>query len=105
MKIQVGLNLCAVWSACMCCILFIACVPVSHIRLFATPWTVAHQASLSMGFHRQEYQSGLPFFSPGNLPGPGIKPPSLALAEGFLTTEPPVKIILLHDLKYQQVKR
>ena len=44
-----------------------------------TPWTVAHQASLSMGFSRQEYWSGLPFSSPGDLPDPGIKPRSPAL--------------------------
>ena len=40
---------------------------LSHVRLFATPWTVAHQAPLSMGFSRQEYWSGLPFLSPGRL--------------------------------------
>ena len=45
----------------------------------ATPWTVAHQAPLSMGFSRQEYWSGLPFPSPGDLPNPGIKPRSPAL--------------------------
>ena len=45
---------------------------LSHVRLFSTPWTVAHQAPLSMGFSRQEYWSGLPFPSPGNLPDPGI---------------------------------
>ena len=42
---------------------------LSHVRFFATPWTVAYQASLSMGFSRQEYWSGLPFPSPGDLPG------------------------------------
>ena len=47
---------------------------VSHVRLFATPWTVAHQAPLSMAFLRQEYWSGLPFLSPGDLPDPGIEP-------------------------------
>ena len=46
----------------------------SRVRLFATPWTVAYQASLSMGFSRQEYWSGLPFPSPGDLPDPGIEP-------------------------------
>ena len=45
---------------------------------FATPWTVAHQAPLSMGFPQQEYWSGLPFPSPGDLPNPGIDPGSLA---------------------------
>ena len=46
---------------------------LSRVQLFATPWTVAHQAPLSMGFSRQEYWSGLPFPSPGDLPDPGIK--------------------------------
>ena len=45
----------------------------------ATPWAVAHQAPLSRGFSRQEYWSGLPFSSPGDLPDPGIEPTSLAL--------------------------
>ena len=52
---------------------------LSHVRLFATPWTVAYQAPLSMGFSRQEYWSGLPFPSPGDLPNPGIEPGSPAL--------------------------
>ena len=67
----------------------------SRVRLFATPWTVAHQASLSVGFSRQEYWSGLPFPSPGDLPDPGIKTPSPvppALAGRFFTTEPPGNI-------------
>ena len=57
-----------------------------------TPWTVACQALLSMGFPRQEYGSGLPFPSPGDLPDPGIEPTSLASpasAGGFFTVEPP----------------
>ena len=61
----------------------------SHVQLFATLWTVAHQASLSMGFSRQKYWCGLPFPSPGDLPNPGIKPESLmspALAGRFFTT-------------------
>ena len=45
---------------------------LSRVRLFATLWTVAHQAPLSMGFFRQGYWSGLPFPSPGDLPDPGI---------------------------------
>ena len=49
----------------------------SRVHLYATLWIVAHQASLSMGFSRQEYWSGLPFPSPGNLPNPGIEPASL----------------------------
>ena len=48
-------------------------------QLFATPWTVAHQTPLSMGFPRQEYWSGLPFPSPGEIPDPGIKPMPPAL--------------------------
>ena len=60
----------------------------SHVWLFATPWTVARQVLLPMGFPRQEYWSGMPFPSPGHLPNSGIKLASLALAGGFLTTEP-----------------
>ena len=62
---------------------------LSHVQLFAIPWTVAHQAPLSMEFSRQEYWSGLPFLSPGDLPNPGIEPRSLrspALAGGLFTT-------------------
>ena len=58
---------------------------------FATPWTVARQAPLSMEFSGQEYWSGLPFPLPGDLPNPGIEPVSPALADGFFTTEPPGK--------------
>jgi len=54
-----------------------------------TPWTVAHQAPPSMEFSRQEYWSGLPFPSPGDLPNPGIKPRSPALQADALTSEPP----------------
>ena len=53
----------------------------------ATPWTVAHQAPLSMGLSRQEYWSGLPFSSPGDLPNPQIEPGSPALQAESLTTE------------------
>ena len=59
----------------------------------ATPWTIACQAPLSMGFSRQKYWSGLPFLPPGDLPDPEIKPKSPALAGGFFTTEPPGKPI------------
>ena len=61
----------------------------SHVCLFETPWAVAHQAPLFMGFSRQEYWSGLPFSPPQDLPDPGIKPESLtspALAGRFFTT-------------------
>ena len=57
----------------------------------ATPWTVACQAPLSMGFPRQEYGSGLPFPSPGDLPNPGIERVSSGSAGGFFTMEPPGK--------------
>ena len=63
----------------------------SCVRLFMTLWLVAHQAPLSMGFPRQAYWSGLPFPPPGDLPDPGIKPMSPALAGGFFTTELPGK--------------
>ena len=62
---------------------------LSRVQLFATPWTVALQAPLSMEFSRQKYWSGLPFPSPENLPDPGIEPTSPALTDGFFTTEPP----------------
>ena len=61
----------------------------SHVQLFATPWTAAHQAPLSTGFSRQEYKSGLPYPPPSNLPDPGIEPLSLkspVLAAGFFIT-------------------
>ena len=61
-----------------------------------TPWTVAHQASLSIGFPMPKYWSALPFLPPENLPEPGIKPTSPvapALASKFLNTEPPGKLI------------
>ena len=61
----------------------------SRVRLFVTLWTVAHQAPLSLGFSRQEYWSGLPCPSPGDLPDPRIEPTSLmspALASRFFNT-------------------
>ena len=58
-----------------------------------TPWTVAYQASLSMGFSRQEYQSGLPFSSPGDLPDLGFKPASPALQADSFIAEPARKPI------------
>ena len=63
----------------------------SRVRLFATLWTVAHEAPLSMGFSRQEYWSRLPFPSPGDLPNPGIESRSPALQADALTSEPPGK--------------
>ena len=56
-----------------------------------TPWTVVHQAPLSMGFPRQQYWSGLPSLSPADFPNPGIRLMSPVLAGGFFTAEPPGK--------------
>ena len=64
---------------------------LSRVRLFATPWTVVYQAPPSVGFSRQEYWSGLPFPSPGDLPNPGIEPRSPTLLADSLTSEPPGK--------------
>ena len=61
---------------------------LSHLGLSATPWTVAHQAPPSMEFSRQEYWSGLPFPSPGDLPDPGIEPGSPVLQADSLLSEP-----------------
>ena len=65
----------------------------SRVRLFAAPWTIDHQAPLSMGFFKQEYWSGLPCPSPGDLPHPEIKPTSTspALQADSIPTEPLVK--------------
>ena len=65
---------------------------LSHVQLFATPWTVAYQAPLSMEFSRQEYRSGLLFPSPGDLSNPEIKPRSPALQADVLPSEPPGKL-------------
>ena len=73
--------------------------PLSRVWLFVTPWTVAHQDPLSMGFSRQEYWSRLPFPSPGDLPDAGIEHMSLmspALAGGFFTTSTTWKAPLKH---------
>ena len=64
---------------------------LSRVRLFVTPWTVAYQAPPSMGFSRQEYWSGVPFLSPGDLPDPGIEPGSPALQADALPSKPPGK--------------
>ena len=74
---------------------------LSRAWLFVTPWTVAHQAPLSMGFSQQGYWSGLPFSHPGGLPNPGTKPTSPvspALAGRFFTTEPPGKHTFITNL-------
>ena len=76
---------------------------LSRLRLFATPWTVAHQASTSMEFSRQEYWSGLPFPSPGDLPSPGIEPGSHTLQADALPSKPILfwKMLLKNSLEVQ----
>ena len=73
---------------------------LSRVWLFATQWMVAHQASPSMGFSRQEYWSGLPVPSPGDLPDPGIEPRSPALQADTLTSEPPGKPKIVKGLPF-----
>ena len=65
---------------------------LSRVRLLATPWTVAHQASLSVEFSRQEYWSGLPFSTPGDLPNSGIELASPALASRLFITVLPWEV-------------
>ena len=83
-KQEKHLNFCSQVQGCACVL-----NRFSHVRFFATLWTVACQAPLSMEFSRQEYWSGLPCPPPGDLPKPGIEPASLtspSLAGGFFTT-------------------
>ena len=72
---------------------------LSRVQLFATPWTAYH-APPSMGFSRQEYWSGLPFPSPGDLPNPGIKVGSPALQADTLPSEPPGKLKMSTNTKW-----
>ena len=75
---------------CVC----VSCSVLSRfccVRLLATPWTVAHQAPLSMGFSRQEYWNGFPFPSTGDLPDPEIEPGCPTLQAESLPSEPPGK--------------
>ena len=72
------------WSVCVSEV-----KSLSSVRLFVIPWTIAYQPPPSMGFSRQEYWTGLPFPSPGDLPDPGIEPGSPAFQAGALTSEPP----------------
>ena len=84
------------WKMCVCvCLCVFRCF--SHVWLFETPRTVAHQAPMSMGFSRQEYWSGLPFPSPGNLPDPGIELGSPAWQADSLLSEPPEKASKLNS--------
>ena len=76
----------------------VACVhtqSLSHVQLFVTTWTIAHQASLSMGFSKHDYGIGLPFPPSGDFPDPRIKHKSTALASGFFTTELPEKLLIV----------
>ena len=73
------------------CVCVCVCESLSCVRLFAIPWTIAHQDPLSMGFSRQEYWSGLPFPSPRDLLDPGMEPGSPALQVDSLPSEPPGK--------------
>ena len=84
---------------CVCVWVYVQLL--SHVQLFAIPWTVACQAPLSMEPSRQEYWTGLPFPSPEELPNPGIEPPSPALAGRFFTTVSPGK----HIVYWAQPKR
>ena len=76
-------------SLCVC----VHVLRVSACSVFLTPWTVAHDASLSRRFPRQEYWSRLPFPPPGDLPNPGIEPRSPTLWADALTSEPPGLVI------------
>ena len=83
------------------------CYSLSRIRFFATPWTVDHQAPLTMGFSRHKYWSGLPFPSPGDIPDPGMEPGSPALRADSLPSAPPGKptLILRQDVNNRRYSR
>ena len=86
-------------SHCLCVYMvgwLVGLVTKSCLVALATPWTVAHQAPLSLGFSRQEYWSGLPFPSPGDLPDSGIKLGSPALQADSLPTELQGKLISVY---------
>ena len=76
---------------------------LSCVRLLETPWTAASQAPPSMGFSRQEYQSGLPFPSPGDLANPGIEPESPTLQVDTLPSKPPGKPYKKNFLVYSKL--
>ena len=80
-------------NVCVCiyiCVCVCVCVYYTHV-FFVYVWTVAHQAPMSMEFSRQEYWSGKPFPSPGDLPNPGTEPGSPTLQADSLPSEPPGK--------------
>ena len=76
---------------------------LSSVRLFATPWTIASQSPSSMEFSRQEYWSGLPFPSPGDLPNPGIEPRSPALPADTLPSGPPGKRWTIKKAEHRRI--
>ena len=78
-------------NVCVCVCVCVFSQSLTWVGLFVIPWTIARQAPLSMGFTRQEYGSGLPCPSPGDLPDPGIKPMSPASQGDSLLSEPPGK--------------
>ena len=78
---------------------------LSDVQLFLTPWTVAHEAPPSMEFSSQEYWSGFPFPSPGDLPDPGIEPRSPTLQAEALTSEPPGKPQVLKCTTWMQFQK
>ena len=81
---------------------------LSHVQLFAAPWTRAHPAPLSMEFSKQEYWSSLPFPTPRDLPNPEIEPASLeppVLAGRFFTTAPPEKPFLAVNLLSNELRK
>ena len=78
---------------------------LSHVQLFVIPWTVAYQAPPSMEFSRQEYWSGLPIPSPGDIPDPGIEPRSPALQADTLPSEPPGKTVFKFYVKRNLFKK
>ena len=83
-----GLDVSASGSKCLCLFVEMCACTLRSVQVFVTPWTIDRQAFLSIGFSRQEYWSGLPFPTPGDLPDLGLKPTSLAspaLASGFFT--------------------
>ena len=77
---------------------------LSPVQFFASPWTVAYQTPPSMEFSRQEYWSGLPFPSPGDLPDPGIKPRSSTLQPDALPSEPPGKLPYVYKFSHKSLE-
>ena len=83
-------------------LIFLLCQLLSRVQLFATPWTIARQAPLSMGFSRQDYWSELTFPFPGDIPNPGIKPGSPVLQAHTLPSELYVFITVFECNKLKQ---